>query len=78
MSVRHYTPEERSALAAGLSRAEFDAVAGRLEREVRQLCAGMPVAAIGAAIHGLVCGNQQLRDFLDTLDATCDRERRGS
>lgn len=76
MSARQYTDEERKALAGGLTQAEFEATSRRLEREVRGLCAGMPLAAVGAAIHGLVCRNQPLRDFLDTLDATCERESR--
>lgn len=75
MSARQYTAEEQLALRAGLTHPEFMAVAARLEREVKELCAGMPLAAIGAAIHGLICGNQPLRDFLDTVDATCERER---
>jgi hypothetical protein len=76
MSVRPYTEEELRALAGGLSRAEFEATSRALERDVRRLCEGMPLGAVGAAIHGLVCGNQPLRDFLDTLDATCERARR--
>jgi hypothetical protein len=73
--TRHdYSDEQRAALGAGLSMPEFDARAGKLERDVAQLCAGQPLAAIGAAVHGLVCGNPELREVLGVIDATCEDE----
>jgi hypothetical protein len=70
-AARGYTEAEREVLKAGLSREAFDAISLQLERDVAQLCAGKPLGAIGAAIHGLTCARAELRELLDVIDDTC-------
>jgi transcriptional regulator with XRE-family HTH domain len=63
--------EKMAALVGGMDRAAFEACSRRLERAVRELCQGQPTAAVGAAIHGLVCGNGLLREFLGACEVAC-------
>lgn len=76
MTAREYTPEEKARLAGGLSREAFELVTNQFERMVRRAFATVPVMTQAAALHGLLCGNQELRDALDTVEYTCKREQR--
>lgn len=71
MTAREYTAAERRALAGGLSKPEWDALTSRFERDVKALFSVVPIATQAAALHGLLCGNRELQDMLDTIEATC-------
>jgi hypothetical protein len=65
-------PDWQAIGSPGMNRAQFEAVANKLERAMRELCADQPLGAIAAAVHGLVCRNQLLRDLLLEIDAVCE------
>lgn len=56
----------------GLDRLHFEAAARKLERDMHDMCLDKPLGVIAAAVHGLVCRNQVLRDLLLQIDATCE------
>lgn len=73
--TRHdYSAEQLDAMSGGLSKPEWDVLASKLERDVREMCTDKPLSFVAAAIHGLVCGNPALRELLSVIDATCEDE----
>lgn len=75
MTVRKYTPEEKARLTGGLSQEAWGRVTIEFERIAKSAFASVPVMTQAAALHGLLCGNQELQDALDTTEHACKRER---
>lgn len=75
MTVREYTEAERAELAGGLSKPDFDARAGALEREFLAVCAEQTPRIIALGVATLLRAHgAPLRDLLDTIDAVCAQQ----
>jgi hypothetical protein len=74
MTVRQYTPEEKARLVGGLSEEDWNRSSIEFERVVRWSFERLPVMTQAAALHGLLCGNQELQDALDTIEHVCKQQ----